>query len=427
MLVVVVGRRSGRRRCRRSRRRSTACTAPCPGAILPRSLVSVALTYAAAPGPDHRLAEVADVEDADGLADRGVLLDHARGVLQRHRPAAELGELRAERDVPVVQRRRRAREASAMRANLPQRAGARAAPAGYPAPVTTYTLRSASPAKTRADAVVVGVVPADARAPRLAPGGEDVAKAYGRKLAPAARHARRHRQGRRGRQGADRRHDHARRCWCSSGSATRRRRRRPPYAAPPASRPAPSPTPPRSRSRCPADDARAGARGDRGLRARRLHVHDVQEAEPTTDGARRRSSCSARRARARTAIDGVRGRPQVRRRAPSPRTRDWVNTPARRPHARRRSPTPSSTAAQGARKGRGAQGQGHGPRREAARRARLRRHPRRRPGLGRPAAAGRADLRARKGATTHLALVGKGITFDSGGLSHQAGARHERR
>ena len=53
---------------------------------------------------DHRLAEVADVEDADGLAHRGVLLDHAGGVLQRHRPAAELGELGTERDVPVMQR-----------------------------------------------------------------------------------------------------------------------------------------------------------------------------------------------------------------------------------------------------------------------------------------------------------------------------------
>ena len=28
----------------------------------------------------------------------------------------------------------------------------------YPAPVSTYTLRSANPAKTRCDAVVVGVV-----------------------------------------------------------------------------------------------------------------------------------------------------------------------------------------------------------------------------------------------------------------------------
>ena len=54
---------------------------------------------------DHRLAEVADVEDADGLADRRVLLDHPGRVLQRHLPAAELRELRAERDVPVVQGR----------------------------------------------------------------------------------------------------------------------------------------------------------------------------------------------------------------------------------------------------------------------------------------------------------------------------------
>jgi leucyl aminopeptidase len=49
--------------------------------------------------------------------------------------------------------------------------------------VTTYLLRAASPAKTKADAVVVGVVKSDKGA-RLAPGGEDVAAAYGRKLAP---------------------------------------------------------------------------------------------------------------------------------------------------------------------------------------------------------------------------------------------------
>ncbi len=36
-----------------------------PGKILPRSLVSVRFTYAAAPGPASRLAEVTDVEDAD--------------------------------------------------------------------------------------------------------------------------------------------------------------------------------------------------------------------------------------------------------------------------------------------------------------------------------------------------------------------------
>ena len=48
---------------------------------------------------------------------------------------------------------------------------------------TSYTLRSASPAKSRADVVVVGVL-STAKGPKVAPGGEDVAKAYGRKFAP---------------------------------------------------------------------------------------------------------------------------------------------------------------------------------------------------------------------------------------------------
>ncbi|GGD31587.1 leucyl aminopeptidase [Nocardioides daphniae] len=48
---------------------------------------------------------------------------------------------------------------------------------------TTYTLRTASPAKTRTDAVVVGVLSTDQGA-TLAPGAEDVATAYGRKLRP---------------------------------------------------------------------------------------------------------------------------------------------------------------------------------------------------------------------------------------------------
>ncbi|WP_296601872.1 leucyl aminopeptidase [Nocardioides sp.] len=49
--------------------------------------------------------------------------------------------------------------------------------------MTSYTLRSASPAKTRSDAVVVGVIQG-AKGPELAEGGEDVASAYGRKLRP---------------------------------------------------------------------------------------------------------------------------------------------------------------------------------------------------------------------------------------------------
>ena len=49
--------------------------------------------------------------------------------------------------------------------------------------MTTYSLRSASPAKTRADAVVVGVV-AGPKGPVLCDAAEDVSKAYGRKLRP---------------------------------------------------------------------------------------------------------------------------------------------------------------------------------------------------------------------------------------------------
>jgi leucyl aminopeptidase len=49
--------------------------------------------------------------------------------------------------------------------------------------VTSYTLRKGDPGKTRADVVVVGVV-RSARGLQAAPGGEAVAAAYGRKFAP---------------------------------------------------------------------------------------------------------------------------------------------------------------------------------------------------------------------------------------------------
>jgi leucyl aminopeptidase len=49
--------------------------------------------------------------------------------------------------------------------------------------VTSYLLRSASPAKTRADAVVVGVLQTG-KGVELAPGAEDVGAAYGRHLRP---------------------------------------------------------------------------------------------------------------------------------------------------------------------------------------------------------------------------------------------------
>ena len=47
--------------------------------------------------------------------------------------------------------------------------------------MTSYSLRAANPAKTRAEAVVVGVVPGT-KTPELAPGAEAVGEAYGRRL-----------------------------------------------------------------------------------------------------------------------------------------------------------------------------------------------------------------------------------------------------
>ena len=52
---------------------------------------------------DQRLAEVADVEQADGVAGRVVLADGA-GVRHRHQPAAELGETCAQLAMAVFQR-----------------------------------------------------------------------------------------------------------------------------------------------------------------------------------------------------------------------------------------------------------------------------------------------------------------------------------
>ena len=49
--------------------------------------------------------------------------------------------------------------------------------------MTTYALRSASPARARVDAVVVGVV-SGPKGPRLCDAAEDITSAYGRKLRP---------------------------------------------------------------------------------------------------------------------------------------------------------------------------------------------------------------------------------------------------
>ena len=65
----------------------------------------------------------------------------------------------------------------------------------------------------------------------------------------------------------------------------------------------------------------------------------------------------------------------------------------------------------------GGRAEGRGARREGAGQGRLRRHPGRRRGLDPAAPAGPDQLHARRSRRPSVALVGKGITFDSGGLS----------
>ena len=158
--------------------------------------------------------------------------------------------------------------------------------------MTSYTLRSASPAKTRADAVVVGVVPDRQGRRARAPAREDVAKAYGRKLRPLLATL-----GVTGKAGeVVKVPDRAARSplpllvLVGLGQADRRT----PYAVRRAAGVAARVAHQRrvGRARPARRRRRAGARRDRGLRARRLHVHDVQEGlEDGPDGARRRSSC----------------------------------------------------------------------------------------------------------------------------------------
>ena len=267
----------------------------------------------AGPG-DHRLAEVADVEDADRLADRGVLLDHAGGVLQRHRPAAELGELGAERDVPVVQGRRRSDRVGHGREPTAASAGSR--PGWLACPGDDVPTRCAAPAPPRpaptpSSSGSCRPTRASARARRA----EDVAEAYGRKLRPLLATLGRHRQGRRGRQGADRRarspspllvlvglgkagRTPSTAVRRAAGVAARARHQRRLGRPRPARR-----------------HARAGARGHRGLRCSAATRYTTYKKTATTDDqrARRGRACSARSARKQEAVAGLRGGPGRRR------------------------------------------------------------------------------------------------------------------
>src|SRR6478735_290988 len=143
----------------------------CPGPTRVRSLVSVRLTKSTAPGPattalPRWLTSKTPTPSRTAVCSLTTPAAYSSGIAQppnspNFAPSASCRSWSGERSRSV------------MAANLPD----------YPAPVTTYTLRSASPAKTKCDAVVVGVVQTP-KGPALADGADEVGKAYGRKLRP---------------------------------------------------------------------------------------------------------------------------------------------------------------------------------------------------------------------------------------------------
>src|SRR3954452_16362121 len=151
----------------------------CPGPMRVRSLVRVRLTKSTAPGPattafPRWLTSKTPTPSRTAVCSLTTPAAYSSGIDQppnspNFAPNASCRSWRGECS------------RSAMAANLPQPSGARMP--DYPAPVTTYVLRSANPAKTRCDAVVVGFVQAP-KGPELAEGAGEVAQAYGRKLRP---------------------------------------------------------------------------------------------------------------------------------------------------------------------------------------------------------------------------------------------------
>ena len=218
----------------------------------------------------------------------------------------------------------------------------------YPAPVSTYTLRSANPAKTRCDAVVVGVVQ-DGKGSRRA---ERRAGRRGRRqgLRPQASARCSRRSASPARPARSPRCRPAsgcrRRCSCSSGSARSaraRRRRQSPYAAPPA-------PPPRAVTNTASVALALPAESPELVRAVTEgyllggYTYTAYKKRPTTSRRRcpARSSCSARRRGRRSSA-----RPSTRRRSSPEAVADDARLgehPARGLHAaglrRRRSRPP---------------------------------------------------------------------------------------
>ena len=150
---------------------------------------------------------------------------------------------------------------------------------------------------------------------------------------------------------------------------------------------------------------RGALAGDRrGRRARRLPLRRLQVRG--AEGARlARRSCTARRRPTPTALAAVTATADA-----VALVKDLVSMPAEWLG-------PADFADAGDRVRRGPAGDRRGPRRGRPARGRVRRHPRRRPGFGPPAAPRAPRVLTRRTPTRHVALVGKGITFDTGGLS----------
>ena len=201
--------------------------------------------------------------------------------------------------------------------------------------------------------------------------------------------------------------DHGRRC-------ARRRRR---WPAPPARRPRWRPRWPTS---TPGVDPRGGgAGGGRGVRARRLPLHGLQDGAGSprpragrrcTAGAGDRAAVAAGSARGAGHRRGRRTWPATwpTRRRPPDSAVDLAERADRRSRPSASSPSRCSTTTQMAELG-------------------LRRHARRQPRLDRAAPPGQADLQRPAAPSGTVALVGKGIMYDSGGISPQAVRRHARR
>ncbi len=292
-------RRSGRRPRRRSRRRSTACTAPCPARPGSRSLVRVALTYSAAPGP-RTTALPRWLTSKSPTASRTAVCSlttpppgYSIGISQPPKsaifaPSARCRSCSGERLRAVWSLIGRTL-ASRLRRVIGRDRRADARVSTHPSPTSceqdgntlaTVTLSTSKPATLKVDALVVGVAKKGSGFVLL-PGAEEVDKAFKGRLAGDRRGARQHRAAQRGHQAVLPRRDHRAggprgRAWARpssrgrKGSADVRRTRC--SAARPAPPPARWPATARSGSRCPPETPRGRRGGRRGRAARGLRV-----------------------------------------------------------------------------------------------------------------------------------------------------------